>query len=89
MHPALWPVDSNVRQAAMNGNLPDLGPGCFAGRGGRAGCFIWISEMRRVVFGLLVGALVCALAIRLAMDVAKIAALDAEERPRVMRLRDR
>jgi uncharacterized membrane protein len=30
--------------------------------------------MRRVVFGHLVGALVCALAIRLAMEVAKIAA---------------
>jgi hypothetical protein len=35
--------------------------------------------MRRVVFGLLVGAVICALAIRLTMDVAKITALDAEE----------
>jgi hypothetical protein len=35
--------------------------------------------MRRVVFGLLVGAVICALAIRLTMDVAKIAALDVEE----------
>ncbi len=43
--------------------------------------------MRRVVFGLLVGALVCALAIRLGMEVAKIAAVDADEGPRVMRLR--
>lgn len=58
-----------------------------ASLGGRAGCFRWISEMRRVVFGLLVGALVCALAIRLAMEVAKIAAVDADEGPRVMRLR--
>ncbi len=70
----------------MKGNLLDLGHGCFAGRDGRAGCFNWISEMRRVVFGLLVGALVCALAIRLVMDIAQIAALDAAERPRVMRI---
>jgi hypothetical protein len=35
--------------------------------------------MRRVLFGLLVGAVICALAIRLTMDVAKITALDAEE----------
>ncbi len=55
--------------------------------GGWAGCFKWISEMRRVVFGLLVGALVCALAFRLATEVAKIAAVDADEGPRVMRLR--
>jgi hypothetical protein len=44
--------------------------------------------MRRVVFGLLVGAVICALAIRLTMDIAKITPLDAEEGASVvMRLR--
>jgi hypothetical protein len=44
--------------------------------------------MRRVIFGLLVGAVVCALAIRLTMDVAQITALEAEEGASVvMRIR--
>ena len=43
--------------------------------------------MRRVVFGLLIGVLVCVLAIRLAMEVAKIVTVDTDEGPSVMRLR--
>lgn len=53
---------------------------------GSAAVVMWTTVVRRVIFGLLVGALVSALGVRLAMDVAQITALDAEERPSVMRI---
>ncbi len=53
---------------------------------GSAAVVMWTTVVRRVIFGLLVGALVSALGVRLAMDVAQITALDAEERPSVVKI---
>lgn len=47
---------------------------------------MWTTVIHRVILGLLVGALVSAFGIRLAMDVAKIAALDVEESLSGMRI---
>jgi len=53
---------------------------------GSARVVMWTTVIRRVILGLLVGALVSAFGVRLAMDVAQIAALDVEESLSVMRI---
>jgi hypothetical protein len=68
-----------------SGPVPDAGQSVEASTGS-ATLVVWTTVIRRVIFGLLVGALVSALGARLAMDVAQISALDAEERPSVMRI---
>jgi hypothetical protein len=47
---------------------------------------MWTTVIHRVILGLLVGALVSAFGVRLAMDVAQIAALDVEESLSGMRI---
>ena len=68
-----------------SGPVPDAGRSIDASSGSAA-VVMWTTVIRRVIFGLLVGALVSALGVRLAMDVAQITALDAEERSSVMRI---
>jgi len=68
-----------------SGPAPDAGRSIDASTGSAA-VVMWTTVVRRVIFGLLVGALVSALGVRLAMDVAQITALDAEEGPSVMRI---
>lgn len=93
MHRISEPVDPIAWQAApwVIRSLPATdarkGPSPIRGR---VWWGIWSGGMRRVVFGILVGAVVCALAIRLALDVTRITALDAEDGASVvMRIRRR
>jgi len=69
----------------VSGPAPDGGRSVDASTG-PAGVVMWTTVVRRVIFGLLVGALVSALGVRLAMDVAQITALDAEERPSAVKI---
>ena len=50
---------------------------------------MWTTVIHRVILGLLVGALVSAFGVRLAMDVAQIAAMDVEEGLSGMRIAGR